>query len=229
MFFRRKRPDPLPSVVTFRPSRDSQRKEHQRLRYTAVLPTLVLVVGVTAGVVTADDRREALLAYGAMLAIAVVIAVPIIVVLLRRNTSLFANSSLTVTPETVTHVDRRGRPTTFDRTDPTVTSLLTWLEPTAMPNGGVFPPKTLQLFIADSTRQVRVAGSDWELDDLRAVAEATNGRVASEISTAKEVNDEIPGSMSFRELRPMTFALTTAFGFVAALLAVIVLLGFVFS
>ncbi|MRJ77669.1 hypothetical protein GEV29_14085 [Aeromicrobium sp. SMF47] len=216
-------------MATFRPSRASQQQENTRLRYIAVLPSLLLIGGVTVGVLSADDRRAALLTYGGLLAVAGLIAAPIIVVLSARNRMLFANSSLTVTPEAVTHVDRRGRPTTFDRSDPTLTSLLTWVEPTALPYGGVFPPKTQLLFIADSTRQVRVAGSDWETDDLRSVTEATNGHAAEGVSTARQVNEAIPGAMSFRELRPLTFALAVGFGSVAFLLMAIVLIAFLLS
>lgn len=226
MFFRRKRHEQPPAVATFRPSRASQLQENTRLRYIAVLPSMLLIVGMTVGVLSADDRSDALLAYAALLALACLIATPILVVLLGRNRMLFANSSLTVTPETVTHVDRRGRATTFDRSDPTLTSLLSWVEPTAPPYGGVFPPKALQLFIADSTHHIRVAGSDWETDDLKAVTEAANGRVADGVSTAQQVNEAIPGAMSFRELRPVTFALTVGFGSAAFLLTVIVLIAF---
>jgi hypothetical protein len=229
MFFRRKRRDQPPRVATFRPSRASQQQENTRLRYIAVLPALLLIVGVTAGVLSADDRRDALLAYGGLLAVAGLIAGPIVVVVLVRNRMLFANSSLTVTPETVTHVDRRGRSTTFDRSDPTLTALLSWVEPTALPYGGVFPPKTLQLFIADSTQLVRVAGSDWETGDLRVVAEAANGHVVQGVSTAQQVNEAVPGAMSFRELRPLTFALAVGFGSVAFLVVVIALIAFLQS
>ncbi|MCD9197791.1 hypothetical protein [Aeromicrobium wangtongii] len=229
MFFGRKQHDHPPRVATFRPSRASQQQESTRLRYIAVLPSLLLIGGATAGVLSADNRRDALLVYGGLLAVAGLIAAPIVVVLLVRNRMLIANSSFTVTPETVTHVDRRGRSTTFDRSDPTLTSLLSWVEPTVLPYGGVFPPKTLQLFIADSTHQVRVAGSDWETGDLRVVAEAANGHVAHDLSTARQVNDAIPGAMSFRELRPLTFALAVGFGSVAFLLMVIVLIAFLQS
>ena len=225
MFFRRRRHDEPPRVATFRPSRASQQQENTRLRYVAVLPSLLLIGGATAGVLSADDRSDALLAYGGLLAVAGLIAAPIVVVLSVRNRMLLANSSLTVTPETVTHVDRRGRSTTFDRSDTTLTALLSWVEPTAPPYGGVFPPKTLQLFIADSTRQVRVAGSDWETGDLRAVTEAANGHVADVVSTARQVNEAIPGAMSFRELHPLTFALAVGFGSVALLLTAIVLIA----
>lgn len=229
MFFRRRRHDQAPRVATFRPSRASQQQENTRLRYIAVLPSLLLVIGVTIGVLSADDRRAALLAYGGLLAVASLIAAPIVVVLSARNRMLFANSSMTVTPEAVTHVDRRGRSTTFDRSDPTLTSLLTWVEPTAPPYGGVIPPKTLHLFIANSAHQVRVAGSDWETDDLRSVTEATNGHVAHGVSTARQVNEAIPGAMSFRELRPLTFALAIGFGSVAVVLTMIVLMAFLLS
>lgn len=214
-------------MATFRPSRASQQQENTRLRYIAVLPSLLLIGGATAGVLSADDRRDALLAYGGLLAVAGLIAAPIVVVLSVRNRMLLTNSSLTVTPESVTHVDRRGRSTTFDRSDPTLTSLLSWVEPTVLPYGGVVPPKTLQLFIADSTRQVRVAGSDWETGDLRAVTEAANGHVADVVSTARQVNEAIPGAMSFRELHPLTFALAVGFGSVALLLMAIVLIALV--
>ncbi|MEI5676412.1 MULTISPECIES: hypothetical protein [unclassified Nocardioides] len=227
MFFRRRRHDPPPRVATYRPSRASQRQENMRLRYTAVLPSLLLIGGATAGVLSADDRRYALLVYGGLFAVAGLIAAPIVAVLSVRNRMLFTNSSITVTPETVTHVDRRGRSTTFDRSDPALTALLSWVEPTAPPYGGVFPPKTLQLFIADSTHQVRVAGSDWDTGDLRAVTEAANGHVADHVSTARQVNEAIPGAMSFRERRPLTFALAVGFGSVAALLLVIVLIALV--
>lgn len=225
MFFRRKRHAQPPRVATFRPSRASQQHENSRLRYVAVLPSLLLIAGATAGVLSADDRREALLAYAGLVAVAILIAVPIVVVVSVRNRMLFANSSLTVTPEAVTYVDRRGRSTTFDRSDPTLTSLLSWVEPTVPPYGGVFPPKTLHLFIADSTHQVRVAGSDWETGDLEVVTEAANGRVAHDVSSARQVNEAIPGAMSFRELRPVTFALAVGFGSVALLLIVIVLIA----
>jgi hypothetical protein len=227
MFFRRKRDDQPRRVATFRPSRARQQQENTRLRYIAVLPSVVLTSGVAVGVLTADDRREALLAYGALFAVAILIAVPILVVLLTRNRMLFANSSIVVTPETVTYVDRRGRPTTFDRRDPTLSSLLTWVEPTVLPYGGVIPPKTQQLFIADSTRQVRVAGSDWDTDDLRSVTEAANGHVVEGVSTARQVNEAIPGAMSFRELHPLTFALAVGFGSVALVLTVVVLIALV--
>ncbi|MCL3819541.1 hypothetical protein [Aeromicrobium wangtongii] len=229
MFFGRKQHDHPPRVATFRPSRASQQQESTRLRYIAVLPSLLLIGGATAGVLSADDRRDALLVYGGLLAVAGLIAAPIVVVLLVRNKMLLANSSFTVTHETVTHVDRRGRSTTFDRSDPTLTSLLSWVEPTVLPYGGVFPPKTLQLFIADSTQQVRVAGSDWEAGDLRVVTEAANGHVAHDLSTARQVNEAIPGAMSFRELRPLTFALAVGFGSAAFLLMVIVLIAFLQS
>lgn len=225
MFFRRKRREQPPRAATFRPSRSRQQQENTRLRYIAVLPSLLLVGGITAGVLSADNRSAALLAYGGLIVVAGLIAVPIVVVLARRNRMLFANSSITVTPDAVTVVDRRGRPTTFDRGDPTLTSLLTWVEPTVLPYGGVIPPKTQQLFIADSTRQVRVAGSDWETDDLRSVAEAANGRVSEGVSTARQVNEAIPGAMSFREVRPLTFALAVGFGSVAVVLALIVLIA----
>ncbi|MCL8251626.1 MULTISPECIES: hypothetical protein [Aeromicrobium] len=227
MFFRRKRREQPPRVVTFRPSRASQQQEDTRLRFIAVVPSLGLVGGITAGVVSADDRRSALLVYGGLLVVAGLIAVPIVVVLLARNRRLLANSSITVTPETVTYVDRRARPTTFDRSDPTLTSFLTWVEPTALPYGGVIPPKTQQLFIADSTQQVRVAGSDWETDDLVSVTAAANGHVADGVSTARQVNEAIPGAMSFREVRPLTFALAVGFGSVAVVAMVIVLVAFV--
>ncbi|WP_191200337.1 hypothetical protein [Nocardioides hwasunensis] len=227
MFFRRRRHDEPPRVVTFRPSRASQQQENTRLRYIAVLPSLLMIGGATAGVLSADDRSDALLAYGGLLAVAGLIAAPIVVVLSVRNRMLLTNSSLTVTPEAVTHVDRRGRSTTFDRSDPTLTSLLSWVEPTALPSGGVFPPKTLQLFIADSTRQVRIAGSDWETGDLRVVAEAANGQVSDVVSTARQVNEAIPGAMSFRELHPLTFALGVGFGSVALLCVAIVLIALV--
>ncbi|GAA1938667.1 hypothetical protein [Nocardioides hwasunensis] len=214
-------------MVTFRPSRASQQQENTRLRYIAVLPSLLMIGGATAGVLSADDRSDALLAYGGLLAVAGLIAAPIVVVLSVRNRMLLTNSSLTVTPEAVTHVDRRGRSTTFDRSDPTLTSLLSWVEPTALPSGGVFPPKTLQLFIADSTRQVRIAGSDWETGDLRVVAEAANGQVSDVVSTARQVNEAIPGAMSFRELHPLTFALGVGFGSVALLCVAIVLIALV--
>lgn len=226
MFFRRRRHESPPRVATYRPSRASQQQESTRLRYKAVLPSLLLIVGATAGVLAADDRRDALLAYGGLLAVAALIAAPIIAVQSIRNRRLFTNGSLTVTPETVTHVDGRGRSTTFDRSDPTLTALLSWVEPTALPYGGVSPPTTLHLFIADSTHQVRVSGSDWETSDLRAVAEAANGHVADGVSTARQVNEAIPGAMSFRELRPLTFALAVGFGSVALLLLVIVLIAF---
>ncbi|KQX74600.1 hypothetical protein ASD10_05045 [Aeromicrobium sp. Root472D3] len=213
--------------MTFRPSRASQQQEDTRLRFIAVVPSLGLVGGITAGVVSADDRRSALLVYGGLLVVAGLIAVPIVVVLLARNRRLLANSSITVTPETVTYVDRRARPTTFDRSDPTLTSFLTWVEPTALPYGGVIPPKTQQLFIADSTQQVRVAGSDWETDDLVSVTAAANGHVADGVSTARQVNEAIPGAMSFREVRPLTFALAVGFGSVAVVAMVIVLVAFV--
>lgn len=229
MFFRRKPHDQPPRVATFRPSRASQQQESSRLRYTAVLPSLLLIGGATVGVLSAEDRRNALLAYGGLLAVAGLIAAPILVVVSVRNKRLFANSSLTVTPESVTHVDRRGRSTTFDRTDPTLTSLLSWVEPTTLPYGGVFPSKTLQLFIADSTRQVRLAGSDWETGDLEVVAQAANGHVSRDVITARQVNEAIPGAMSFRELRPLTFALSVGFGSAALLLIVIFLVAFVLS
>ena len=76
MFFRRKRHDEPPRVATFRPSRASQQQENMRLRYIAVLPSVLLIGGATAGVLSADDRRDALLAYGGLLAVAGLIAAP---------------------------------------------------------------------------------------------------------------------------------------------------------
>ncbi|WKK71762.1 hypothetical protein Q0F99_00695 [Rathayibacter oskolensis] len=63
--------------------------------------------------------------------------------------------------------------------------------------------------------------------------QATNAEAASpsvadgtpppwEVLSARQVDELIPGTMSFRETRPMTFALLVGFGSTALLLAVVI-------
>jgi hypothetical protein len=250
----RRRRDREP-VREFRPSKAQQKHESKRLRPVVVLPALVLLAGACAGVLTATDRRGALFIYLGLFAFSGFVAAVIVVVLLVRNRKFLANARIRISADTIEYSNARGKVVAFDRTDSSLRALLARISPAPNSEGINLPP-ALTLFVSDQTHAVRLRGSDWEIDDLRAVVGAANTRFdpsdrdrravrrrrsehqdgdvahpwdqadqtdgAWRALSPKQVNELIPGTMSFRETHPLTFALLIGFGSVALLLLIIV-------
>lgn len=216
-----------------------------------MVPALVLLAGASWGILTADDRRGALYAYLGLFGVAAVIAAVVIGVLLVRNRRFLSGALLRISPRAIEYTNTRGRVVVFDRTDPSLRALLTWLA--AGPNSEAMRlPPSLILFLSDETQAIRLRGADWEIDALEAVVRAADpalpstgsrrlgrrrpvegaGTTSSEdlvdgpppwnVLSAREVDELIPGTMSFRETRPITFALLVGFGSTALLLAVVI-------
>lgn len=243
-------------VLEFRPSRARQKRESRGLRPAAVVPALVLLAGTSAGILTADDRRAALQAYLALFGVAALVAAVVIGVLLVRNRRFHSRAFLRISPRMIEYTNARGRVVAFERDDPSLRALLAWVAPG--PNSeAVHLPPSLILFVSDRTRSIRLRGADWETDALEAVVGAADARPATsgdrrrsgrrpadgagtaslgdgtpppwDVLSAHQVEELIPGTMSFRETRPTTFALLVGGGSAALLLAVVVVVAFVSS
>jgi hypothetical protein len=239
----------------FRPSKAQQKQESKRLRPVAVLPALALLVGVGIGVMTASDRLEALFIYLGLFGFSGAVAAIILAVLLPRNRRFLANARIRISAHAIEYTNARGKVIAFDRADSSLRALLAWVLPA--PNSeGINLPSSLMLFVSDQTHSIRLRGSDWEIENLRAVVAAANTRFdpsarerrsarkrrsayedadvpplwdqadesfgALKALSAKQVNELIPGTMSFRETHPLTFALIIGFGSVALLLLIVV-------
>ena len=212
----------------FRPSKAQQKHESRRLRPVAVLPALILVAGACVGVLTATDRSGALVVYLGLFGFSGVVAAVILAVLLPRNRRFLANARVRISARTIEYTDARGKVIAFDRADSSVRALLARITPA--PNSeGINLPASLILFISDRAHSLRLRGSDWELDDLKAVLDAAktrfdrSGREHGAMALSpKEVNELIPGTMSFRETHPLTFALLIGFGSAALLVLIVV-------
>ena len=128
----------------------------------------------------------------------------------------------------IEYTNARGKVIAFDRADSSLRALLAPITPA--PNSeGINLPASLTLFVSDQTHALRLRGSDWEFDDLKAVLGAAKTRFdrsgrehGATALSPKEVNELIPGTMSFRETHPLTFALTVGFGSAALLLLIVV-------
>jgi hypothetical protein len=225
-------------VREFRPSKAQQKRESKRLRPVVVLPALALLAGACAGVLTATDRRGALFIYLGLFGFSALLAAAIVVVLRVRNRKFLANGRIRISADTVEYTNARGKLVAFDRADSSLRALLAWISPAPNSEGINLPP-SLMLFVSDQTQSIRLRGADWEIDDLRAVVSAADTRFdPSGVSTSwdqadetggawralspKQVNELIPGTMSFRETHPLTFALLIGFGSVALLLLIVV-------
>ena len=253
MWFRRaggrSRPEP---VREFRPTKARQKQESRRLRPVAVLPALALVVGACIGVVTSPDPTGALVIYLVLFGFSGFVAVIIVAFLGRRNRKFLAQAIIRISDHAIEYTDAKGRVVAFDRADSSLTSLLAWVS--SPPNGqGIHLPPSLILFMSDQTRSMRLRGSDWEIEDLNAIASAARKRLHPsdgvnpadhqpgsmprqgevdetpalwEAIDAKQVKELMPGTMSFRETRPLTFALLIGFGSAALLLAIVFAVAF---
>jgi hypothetical protein len=239
----------------FRPSKAQQKQESKRLRPVAVLPALALLVGAGIGVMTDSDRLGALFIYLGLFGFSGAVAAIILAVLLPRNRRFLANARIRISAHAIEYTNARGKVIAFDRADSSLRALLAWVLPA--PNSeGINLPSSLMLFVSDQTHSIRLHGSDWEIENLRAVVAAANTRFdpsarerrsarkrrpayedadvpplwdqadesfgALKALSAKQVNELIPGTMSFRETHPLTFALIIGFGSVALLLLIIV-------
>jgi hypothetical protein len=212
----------------FRPSKAQQKRESKRLRPVAVLPALVFVGGACVGVLTATDRSAALVIYLGLFGFSGVVAAVILAVLLPRNRRFLANARIRISARAIEYTNARGKVIAFDRADVSLSALLAPITPA--PNSeGINLPASLMLFVSDQTQSLRLRGSDWELEGLRAVVDAANTRFdrssrehGAEALSPKEVNELIPGTMSFRETHPLTFALLIGFGSAALLVLIVV-------
>jgi len=216
-----------------------------------VLPALVLLAGTVWGVVASDDPAGAMVVYLGLYGFSTAVAVLIVGVPRVRNRRFLATASLRISDRAIEYTDARGRVVAFERADPSLAALLTRVA--AGPNSeGIRLPPSLVLFLSDGTRSLRLRGSDWELEDLRAVVAAVEtptppaprgirargrrgrertGAARREVAASPveektlspgEINELIPGTMSFRETHPTTFALLIGFGSVALLLVAVV-------
>jgi len=212
----------------FRPSKARQKQESKRLRPVAVLPALVLVAGACVGVLTATDRSAALVIYLGLFGFSGVVAAVILAVLLPRNRRFLANARIRISARAIEYTNARGKVIAFDRADVSLSALLAPITPA--PNSeGIHLPASLMLFVSDQTHSLRLRGSDWELEGLRAVVDAANTRFdrsgrehGARALSPEEVNELIPGTMSFRETHPLTFALLIGFGSAALLVLIVV-------
>jgi hypothetical protein len=252
MWFQRAgRPERQP-VREFRPTRARQKQESKRLRPVAVLPALALLTGACIGILNSSDRAGALFIYLGLFGFSAFVAVIIVGILTIRNRKFLAETTIRLTDHAIEYTDAKGRVIAFDRTDPSLTSLLAWVS--SPPNDqGVNLPPSLTLFMSDQARSIRLRGSDWAIEDLDAIASAARTRLRPsdaahggdrqpgswpgqkdvdetpaiwEVIDAKQVNELIPGTMSFRETHPLTFALLIGFGSAALLLVVVFAVGF---
>ena len=211
----------------FRPSKAQQKQESRRLRPVAVLPALVLLAGACVGVLTATDRIGALVIYLGLFGFSGAVAAIVFAVLLPRNRRFLANARIRISARAIEYTNARGKVIAFDRADSSVRALLALITPA--PNSeGINLPASLMLFVSDQTHSLRLRGSDWQIESLRAVLDAANTRFdrstrehGATALSPKEVNELIPGTMSFRETHPLTFALLIGFGSAALLLLIV--------
>jgi hypothetical protein len=212
----------------FRPSKAQQKHESKRLRPVAVLPALVLVAGACVGVLTATDRSGALVVYLGLFGFSGVMAAIILAFLLPRNRRFLANARIRISAHAIEYTNARGKVIAFDRADSSLRALLARITPA--PNSeGINLPASLMLFVSDQAHSLRLRGSDWDIDDLKAVLGAVNAHYdrsdrehGATALSPKEVNELIPGTMSFRETHPLTFALLIGFGSAALLLLIVI-------
>ncbi|KQP97521.1 MULTISPECIES: hypothetical protein [unclassified Rathayibacter] len=243
-------------VREFRPSRARQKQESRRLRPAAVVPAAVLLAGATWGILTADDRQGALYAYLGLFGVAAVVSAVIIGVLLVRNRRFHAEAVIRIRPHAIEYTNARGETIAFDSADPSVRALLAWLAPGPNSEGIRLPPSlilflsdrtrsirlrggdweidALEAVVRAADPRLRSSGSGRRSGRSAEDAPGTSspedvvGRMppAWEVLSARQVDDLIPGTMSFRETRPMTFALLVGFGSAALLLAVVIGVAF---
>lgn len=252
LWFRRARRSERQPVREFRPTKARQKQESRRLRPVAVLPALALLVGACIGVVTSPDPTGALFIYLGLFGFSGLVAVIVVAILGRRNRRFLAQAVIRISDDAIEYTDAKGKVIAFDRADPSLKSLLAWVS--SPPNDqAIHLPPSLTLFMSDQTRSMRLRGSDWEIEDLNAIASAARTRLHPsdgvnpvdhqrgsiprrkevgetpalwEAIDAKQVNDLIPGTMSFRETHPLTFALLIGFGSAALLLAIVFAVAF---
>ncbi|WP_244259256.1 hypothetical protein [Rathayibacter sp. VKM Ac-2759] len=200
----------------------------------------------------ADDRRGALFAYLGLLGVAAVVSAIVVGVLLVRNRRFHSAAILRISPQTIEYTNARGGVTAFDRADPSLRALLAWVAPGPNSEAVRLPPSlilflsdrtrsirlrgaeweidALEAVVGAAGPRLPSSAGGRRPDRRRQAtgAEAASPSVADgttppwEVLSARQVDELIPGTMSFRETRPTTFALLVGFGSTALLLAVVI-------